>query len=142
MTLLLDLKLVFGHLIFFLRQREEEQEEQEDEDFPFNMSDFVTVDEVGDVTDLPGSPGPAASLLPLQEATPCPDLGNTNKVYADFPVWVLLTQFSQAVCREHIFLPPASRTLEWEWEGQRLPLNLPSPGMPRRKRLRRVLPVA
>lgn len=44
------------------------------------MSDFVTVDEVGDVTDLPGSPGPAASPVPLQEATPSPDLSHTNKV--------------------------------------------------------------
>lgn len=32
-------------------------EEEEEEEFPFNMSDFVTVDEVGDVTDLP-SPSP------------------------------------------------------------------------------------
>uniref|UniRef100_A0A3B4Y3M2 Matrin-type domain-containing protein n=3 Tax=Seriola lalandi dorsalis TaxID=1841481 RepID=A0A3B4Y3M2_SERLL len=31
---------------------------EEDEEFPFNMSDFVTVDEVGDVTDLPRSPSP------------------------------------------------------------------------------------
>ncbi|KAG7235857.1 hypothetical protein INR49_002054 [Caranx melampygus] len=33
------------------------EEEEEEEEFPFNMSDFVTVDEVGDVTDLP-SPSP------------------------------------------------------------------------------------
>lgn len=46
------------------------------------MSDFVTVDEVGDVADLPGS------LAPLQEATPSPDLDPTNKVNVDFPVRV------------------------------------------------------
>ncbi|XP_044044998.1 zinc finger protein 638-like isoform X3 [Siniperca chuatsi] len=33
--------------------------EEEDFEFPFNLSDFVTVDEVGDVTDLPCSPSPA-----------------------------------------------------------------------------------
>ncbi|XP_075907473.1 uncharacterized protein LOC142904938 isoform X3 [Nelusetta ayraudi] len=65
------------------RKEEEEEEEQEEEEFPFNMSDFVTVDEVGDVTDLPGSPGPAASPVPLQEATPSPDLSHTSKVDAD-----------------------------------------------------------
>lgn len=52
------------------------------------MSDFVTVDEVGDVTDLPCSPGPAASPAPLREATPSPDLSHANKVNADFPVLV------------------------------------------------------
>lgn len=34
------------------------QEEQEEE-FPFNMSDFVTVDEVGDVADFPDLPLPS-----------------------------------------------------------------------------------
>lgn len=33
-----------------------EEEEEEFDDFPFNLSDFVTVDEVGDVADLPHSP--------------------------------------------------------------------------------------
>uniref|UniRef100_UPI0037E98A03 zinc finger protein 638-like n=1 Tax=Semicossyphus pulcher TaxID=241346 RepID=UPI0037E98A03 len=33
-----------------------EQQEEEFDEFPFNLSDFVTVDEVGDVTDLPSSP--------------------------------------------------------------------------------------
>ncbi|KAF3851813.1 hypothetical protein F7725_005168 [Dissostichus mawsoni] len=33
-----------------------EEEEEERDDFPFNMSDFVTLDEVGDVADLPSSP--------------------------------------------------------------------------------------
>ncbi|XP_071360149.1 zinc finger protein 638-like isoform X2 [Trachinotus anak] len=32
--------------------------EEEEEEFPFNMNDFVTVDEVGDVNDLPSSPSP------------------------------------------------------------------------------------
>ncbi|XP_070778079.1 zinc finger protein 638-like [Enoplosus armatus] len=32
------------------------------DEFPFNMSDFVTVDEVGDVTDLPCSPSPAVPM--------------------------------------------------------------------------------
>ncbi|KAM7418332.1 hypothetical protein PAMA_015789 [Pampus argenteus] len=34
------------------------EEEEEVDDFPFNMSDFVTVDEVGDVADLPLSDSP------------------------------------------------------------------------------------
>lgn len=39
-----------------------EEEEEECDEFPFNMSDFVTVDEVGDVTDLPRSPSPAVPM--------------------------------------------------------------------------------
>nr|XP_020464649.1 zinc finger protein 638-like isoform X2 [Monopterus albus] len=35
-------------------------EDNEEEEFPFNLSDFVTLDEVGDVTDLPCSPSPTA----------------------------------------------------------------------------------
>ncbi|XP_041640582.1 zinc finger protein 638-like [Cheilinus undulatus] len=38
------------------------QEEEEFDDFPFNMSDFVTVDEVGDVADLANSPSIAAPM--------------------------------------------------------------------------------
>ena len=34
----------------------------EEEEFPFNLSDFVTVDEVGDVTDLPRSPSPVTPM--------------------------------------------------------------------------------
>ncbi|XP_043969386.1 uncharacterized protein LOC122829136 isoform X1 [Gambusia affinis] len=34
-------------------RRKEEPEEPEDDEFPFNLSDFVTVDELGDVTELP-----------------------------------------------------------------------------------------
>lgn len=34
----------------------QEEEEEQFDDFPFNMSDFVTVDEVGDVNDLPCAP--------------------------------------------------------------------------------------
>lgn len=72
------LSLSFAHWASFVRQREE----QEEQEFPFNMSDFVTVDEVGDVTDLPGSPCPVA------KATPSPRLSHTHKVNADVPVWV------------------------------------------------------
>ncbi|KAM6941936.1 uncharacterized protein PEZ65_003905 isoform 4-T4 [Lycodopsis pacificus] len=35
---------------------------QECDDFPFNLSDFVTVDEVGDVNDLPASPSPSVPM--------------------------------------------------------------------------------
>ncbi|CAK6971659.1 uncharacterized protein LOC128366986 [Scomber scombrus] len=38
------------------------EEEEECDDFPFNLSDFVTVDEVGDVADLPNSPPPAVPM--------------------------------------------------------------------------------
>ncbi|KAA8594410.1 hypothetical protein FQN60_011545 [Etheostoma spectabile] len=45
------------------REMVEKVEEEEFDDFPFNMSDFVTVDEVGDVTDLPGSsPSPSVPM--------------------------------------------------------------------------------
>ncbi|TKS69402.1 Zinc finger protein 638 [Collichthys lucidus] len=37
-------------------------EEEDDDDFPFNLSDFVTVDEVGDVNDLPNSPSPTVPI--------------------------------------------------------------------------------
>ncbi|XP_045903071.1 zinc finger protein 638-like isoform X1 [Micropterus dolomieu] len=36
--------------------------EEDCDEFPFNMSDFVTVDEVGDVTDLPCSPSPTVPM--------------------------------------------------------------------------------
>ncbi|XP_070710695.1 zinc finger protein 638-like [Pempheris klunzingeri] len=41
-----------------VKAEEEEEEEEALDEFPFNMSDFVTVDEVGDVTDLPCPPSP------------------------------------------------------------------------------------
>ncbi|XP_038158847.1 zinc finger protein 638-like isoform X2 [Cyprinodon tularosa] len=34
-------------------KKKKEEEEEEEEEFPFNLTDFVTVDELGDVTDLP-----------------------------------------------------------------------------------------
>lgn len=48
-------------MFYFLHVLFCHQEEEEGE-FPFNMSDFVTVDEVGDVTDLPCSP----SAVPME----------------------------------------------------------------------------
>lgn len=47
-------------LLFSFLSCHKEEEEDEDE-FPFNISDFVTVDEVGDVTDLP-SPVPMEAM--------------------------------------------------------------------------------
>lgn len=58
-------------------QREEEKEEE----FPFNMSDFVTVDEVGDVTDLPCSPSPTVAADPTQEDTSSSIPNNASKVH-------------------------------------------------------------
>ncbi|XP_036927949.1 zinc finger protein 638-like [Acanthopagrus latus] len=46
------------------RERKERELEEELDAFPFNMSDFVTLDEVGDVTDLPHSPSPT---VPMQD---------------------------------------------------------------------------
>ncbi|XP_070832763.1 zinc finger protein 638-like isoform X2 [Chaetodon trifascialis] len=53
---------------------QEEEEEEEFDEFPFNMSDFVTVDEVGDVTDLPRSPSPTMPIETTEgmEDTPTP----------------------------------------------------------------------
>ncbi|XP_010752501.2 zinc finger protein 638-like isoform X1 [Larimichthys crocea] len=42
-------------------------EEEDDDDFPFNLSDFVTVDEVGDVNDLPTSPSPTVPIETMGE---------------------------------------------------------------------------
>uniref|UniRef100_A0A672Y8G9 Zinc finger protein 638-like n=1 Tax=Sphaeramia orbicularis TaxID=375764 RepID=A0A672Y8G9_9TELE len=41
---------------------QEEEEEEQFDDFPFNMNDFVTVDEVGDVNDLPCPPCPTVPM--------------------------------------------------------------------------------
>ncbi|XP_060908904.1 zinc finger protein 638-like [Labrus mixtus] len=41
----------------------EKEEEEDFDEFPFNFSDFVTVDEVGDVADLPASP---SSDVPME----------------------------------------------------------------------------
>lgn len=40
--------------------------------FPFNLSDFVTVDEVGDVADLPLPPSPTTAMETSQEDPPTP----------------------------------------------------------------------
>ncbi len=50
----------------------EEEEEEEFDEFPFNMSDFVTVDEVGDVTDLPCSPSPAVPMATTEGGEDAP----------------------------------------------------------------------
>lgn len=47
--------------------------EEEEEEFPFNMSDFVTVDEVGDVTELPSSP----SAAPMETSEGMEDASTT-----------------------------------------------------------------
>lgn len=47
------------------------EEEDECDEFPFNLSDFVTVDEVGDVTELPGSPS-AAPMEGTEEGEDAP----------------------------------------------------------------------
>lgn len=44
------------------RHEEAKTMEEESDEFPFNMSDFVTVDEVGDVTDLPSAPSPTVPM--------------------------------------------------------------------------------
>lgn len=46
--------------------------EEEFDPFPVNLSDFVTVDEVGDVADLPlpPSPSPAMDTSPAGAPTP------------------------------------------------------------------------
>ncbi|XP_035028199.2 zinc finger protein 638 isoform X2 [Hippoglossus stenolepis] len=51
---------------------EAEKTVDEEEEFPFNLSDFVTVDEVGDVTDLPRSPSPVIPMetTEVQQDTP------------------------------------------------------------------------
>ncbi|KAG8014972.1 RNA-binding protein 20 [Nibea albiflora] len=47
---------------FFVLSSNQVVEEEDDDDFPFNLSDFVTVDEVGDVNDLPNSPSPTVPM--------------------------------------------------------------------------------
>lgn len=47
-----------------------QEEEEELDDFPFNLSDFVTVDEVGDVTDLPSAQSPSVPMETTEEDAP------------------------------------------------------------------------
>lgn len=44
--------------------------EEEFDPFPINLSDFVTVDEVGDVADLPLPPSPTPAMETLPEGAP------------------------------------------------------------------------
>ncbi|XP_024866227.1 zinc finger protein 638 isoform X3 [Kryptolebias marmoratus] len=54
---------------------EAENRKEDEEEFPFNMSDFVTVDEVGDVTDLPFSSLPTVHVETSQEQSDSPKTG-------------------------------------------------------------------
>ncbi|KAM6939621.1 uncharacterized protein FYW49_008509 [Xenentodon cancila] len=51
---------------------------EELDDFPFNMSDFVTVDEVGDVTDLPHAPSPTVPMETAEEGSGAPTTGQED----------------------------------------------------------------
>lgn len=63
--------------------KEEEEEEGDFDEFPFNMSDFVTLDEVGDVTDLPRSPSPTVPVETTEggEDTPTSVQRDTPEVH-------------------------------------------------------------
>lgn len=68
--------------------------EEESEEFPFNMSDFVTVDEVGDVTDLPRSPSPTVPMETAEEDAPPSVQSDTEAVqyfinHKSFSTWLL-----------------------------------------------------
>lgn len=54
--------------------------EEEFDPFPFNMSDFVTVDEVGDVGNLPLPPSPTTAMETSQEDPPTPVQKDTQMV--------------------------------------------------------------
>lgn len=54
--------------------------EEEPDEFPFNLSDFVTVDEVGDVTDLPRSPSPTVPIETAEESAPTSDQKDAEAV--------------------------------------------------------------
>ncbi|XP_068448297.1 zinc finger protein 638-like isoform X2 [Clinocottus analis] len=65
---------------------ETEMVEEEFDDFPFNLSDFVTVDEVGDVNDLPSSPSTSVPMKTTEGGEDAPTSvkqetpGDTHKV--------------------------------------------------------------
>lgn len=83
------------------------------DEFPFNMSDFVTVDEVGDVTDLPDSP-PAAVLMEIAEE----GKDSATAVQKD----LLEVQCSVFICLSYFFrLLQASNGRGWDrgWRGKR-----------------------
>lgn len=46
--------------------------QEDEEDFPFNMSDFVTVDEVGDVAELPSFASPTVHEETSQDQSVSP----------------------------------------------------------------------
>ncbi|XP_034398430.1 zinc finger protein 638-like isoform X1 [Cyclopterus lumpus] len=53
-------------------EAETEMVEEEFDDFPFNLSDFVTVDEVGDVNELPSSPPSSVPMETTEEGEDAP----------------------------------------------------------------------
>ncbi|XP_029912492.1 zinc finger protein 638-like [Myripristis murdjan] len=71
-----------GQITVAEKAKKEMEEEEEEFDFPFDMGDFVTVDEVGDVADLTSSPPPSVHMdatgkeeeegtsTPVQQDTP------------------------------------------------------------------------
>ncbi|XP_072239753.1 uncharacterized protein [Leuresthes tenuis] len=59
-------------------EAETKKEDEDFEEFPFNLSDFVTVDEVGDVTDLPLSPSPTVPMETSEEADGAPKTGQQD----------------------------------------------------------------
>lgn len=54
--------------------------EEEFDPFSFNMSDFVTVDEVGDVANLPLPPSATTAMETSQEDPPTPTQRDTQMV--------------------------------------------------------------
>ncbi|XP_054461246.1 zinc finger protein 638-like [Anoplopoma fimbria] len=72
-------------------EAETEMVEEESDDFPFNLSDFVTVDEVGDVNDIPSSPYPSVPMETTEEGEDAPSsvqqetAGDTETTASDAP---------------------------------------------------------
>lgn len=63
-----------------------QEEEDDDNDFPFNMGDFVTLDEVGDVNELPCSPPPPAVSMETTEGDmPTSVAPHTAEVHSAYP---------------------------------------------------------
>uniref|UniRef100_A0A3Q2PNS6 RNA-binding protein 20-like n=1 Tax=Fundulus heteroclitus TaxID=8078 RepID=A0A3Q2PNS6_FUNHE len=83
-------------------RRKDQLEEDQSDDFPFNMSDFVTVDELGDVTDLPDAAVPMETSEKESMAFPA----EQQEDHKDTSVGTTVTQEAESE------LPPAASHIQ------------------------------
>ncbi|XP_068582772.1 zinc finger protein 638-like isoform X1 [Cebidichthys violaceus] len=83
-------------------EAETEMVEEEFDDFPFNLSDFVTVDEVGDVNDLPSSPSPSVPMETTEGGEDAPSSVQQETPGVPTETTVSDTPATLVKCDEHV----------------------------------------